>query len=100
MRDFRMELQAIKFPAGILHRRKIGIFGARGRPKTVGQSGHFITVTVPNIKVGAQAVEQLGTICDMENARPEFAPSAELHLPSEMVRHQHQAVANTKQRDA
>ena len=57
-------------------------------------------MTVPNIELRAESIEQLRAVGDFQHARAEFAASAEFNLPAEMMRHLHEAVANAENGNA
>ena len=68
-------------------------------PKSGGQSRDFVAVTVPDIDGVAHAIEELRTIGDVERSGAKFTPAGELDVSPEMVRHQHQAVADSENRN-
>ena len=57
-----MKLQSVKFSLRIFDRGERRILGARGGAKPVGQGGHFVAMTVPDIDLLAEPVEQLRAV--------------------------------------
>ena len=100
MSDFGVKLQTVKFPLRIFDRGEITSLRARGGPKTFRQCGYFITVTVPDIELRAEPVEKLRTVCDLQHTRAVLTASAEYDLTAEMMRHLHEAVANSEDGNA
>jgi len=98
--DFGMKLQPVKLALRILHRGEVRTLGLAGGAKTLRQRGNFIAMTVPDVELRAESVEQLRTVCHFEHARSELAAAAEFHLTAEMMRHLHEAVANAEDGNA
>ena len=57
-------------------------------------------MTVPDIELIAESIEQLRTVGDMQHSRAVLAPSGEDDLAAEMMRHLHQSVTNSEHRNA
>src|SRR5947208_13477303 len=84
VRDFGMKLQSVKFPLSIFDRGKIGTLGSARGEKTFRQRGHFVTVTVPDIELIAESVEQLRAVRDVQHSGAVFAPAGEHDFAAEM----------------
>jgi hypothetical protein len=97
---FGMKLQAVKFPLSIFNCREIGTLGLAGGDETFWQRSYFVAVAVPDVELMAEAIEQLRAVGDVEHSRAVFAPTGENDLTPEMMRHLHQAVTNSKDRNA
>src|SRR5438874_868884 len=94
--DLGMKLQPVKFPLSIFDRGKIGALRSAGGEKTFRQGGHFIAVAVPNIELIAEAIEQLGSIGDLQHSCAVFAPAGENNFAAQMMCHLHQSVINSE----
>jgi hypothetical protein len=57
-------------------------------------------VTVPDIELRTEPIKEWGPVGDLQYTRTELTAPAEFHLTAEMMRHQHQSVADTEDRDA
>ena len=100
VRDFGMKLQSVKFALPIFDCGEIGTFRPAGGEKTLRQSRHFIAVTVPDIELITEPIEQLRAVCDLQHSCAVLAPSGEHDLAAEMMRHLHQSVTNSEHRNA
>src|SRR4029450_8308373 len=96
MRDFGMELQPVQFPLSIFDRGKVRALSPTGGKKTFRERGHFVAMTVPNLHLLPDSVEQLRAVRDLQHSRAVFATPGENDFAPEMMRHLHQAVTNSE----
>src|SRR4030095_2845542 len=77
VRDFGMELQPVKFSLSIFDRGKVRAFSPTGGQKTFRECGDFVAVTVPNVELIAESVEQLRAVGDLQHSGAILAPAGE-----------------------
>ena len=82
-----MKLQSVKFAFGIFYCGEFRVFRAGCSAETSRQRRHLIPVTIPDVDLFAESIEQLRAVGDVQHAWPIFAALAELHLAAKMMRH-------------
>src|SRR6266566_3467802 len=100
VRDFGMKLQAVESPLRIFDGGERRAAGARRDAKPIRQRCYFITVTVPDVHLRAQAVKKLRPVSYIQYPGPVLAASGVSDLTAEVMRHLHQPVTNSKNRDS
>src|SRR6266496_3414993 len=100
MRDLGMKLQAVESPLRIFDGGERRATGVRSDTESTWQRCYFITVTIPDIHLHAQAVKKLRPVSYLQYPGPVLAASSVADLTAEVMRHLHQAVTNSKDRDS
>src|SRR5207248_3846933 len=99
MRDFGMKLQAVESPLRIFYRRERRAVGPRSDTKPTRQRCYFVTMAIPDIHLRSQAVKKLRPVSYIQYPGAVLAASGIAHLTTEMMRHLHQAITNSQDRD-
>src|SRR3989449_3199833 len=100
MRDFGMKLQAVQSSLRIFYGCERRAAGARSDAKPTRQRCYFVTVTVPDVHLFSQAVKKLRPVSYIQYPGPVLTASGVAHLTAEVMRHLHQTVTNSKNRDS
>src|SRR6266508_768158 len=95
-----MKLQSVELALRIFHRREVGALRSPGSAKSFRQRRHFVAMTVPDIDLWAESIQQLRAVCDVQRPSAVLASPGEHNLAAKMMRHQHQPVTNSKHRNS
>ena len=100
MCNFGMKLQAVESPLRIFYRRERRAVGSRSDTKSVRQRCYFVTMAIPDIDLRSQAVKKLRPVSYIQYPGAVLATSGIAHLTTKMMRHLHQAITNSQDRNS
>src|SRR6185312_5091491 len=100
MCDFGMKLQAVESPLRILYRRERRAAGLRSDTKSIRQRCYFVTMAIPYIDLRSQTVKKLRPVSYIQYPGAVLAASSVADLTAEMMRHLHQAITNSQDRNS
>src|SRR5207302_282215 len=81
------------------YRRERRAGGARSDTKSTRQRCYFVTMAIPDIYLRSQAVKKLRPVSYIQYPGAVLAASGIAHLTTEVMRHLHQAITNSQDRD-
>ena len=97
---FGMKLQAVESPLRIFYRRERRAAGSRRDTKSIRQRCYFVTMAIPDIDLRSQTVKKLRPVSYIQYPGAVLAASGVAHLTTEMMRHLHQAITNSQDRNS
>ena len=100
VRDFGMKLQAVEFSLRIFDRGERRAAGSRRDAKPIRQRCYFVTVTIPDIDLRPRPSKSCDPLVTSSIPAPYITTSGIAHLTTEMMRHLHQAVTNSQDRNS
>src|SRR6266496_1488242 len=95
-----MKLQSVELALRIFHRREVGALRSPGSAKSFRQRRHFVAMTVPDIDLWAESIQQLRAVCDVQRPSAVLASPGEHNLAAKVMCYQHQAITNAEHRNA